>query len=55
MKGNGCAGVRKRSLKAGPFCSSLMVVQNPLMTAFGNRGRFTISLNYRIVRRGLFV
>jgi len=32
-----------------------MGVQNPLMTTCGNRGRSTISLNYRIVRRGLFL
>jgi len=32
-----------------------MGVQNPLMITCGNRGRSTISLNYRIVRRGLFL
>jgi len=32
-----------------------MGVQNPLMTTGGNRVRSTISLNYRIVRWGLFL
>lgn len=38
-------------LKPGPFCSLLMGVQ----AAFDNRGRPTISVNYRIVPKIIFV
>lgn len=38
-------------LKPGPFCSLLMGVQ----ASFGNRGMPTISVNYRIMPRFIFV
>jgi hypothetical protein len=38
-------------LKPGPFCSLLMGVQ----AAFGNRGRSTIHVNYRILSKFIFV
>lgn len=37
-------------LKPGPFCSLLMGVQ----ASFGNRGRPTISVNYRIMPKFIF-